>query len=310
MHILVLACDYTLYTDELSKANLSLQFTAGNEASNVIDAARECPIWLGDPHLVAELLRLNIKPKWIQSTWAGVSPLLADDLPRDYILTRAVGVFGQLMAEYLLTYLLAHERQVMKRIDHQKEEKWCDLQPGTLKNRQLLIVGAGDIGCVVAQMLSPFGVDLIGIVNTTRPLTSFRLCGTLDDLPRLVETADYAVNLLPNTPKTQNIWNASLFARMKPTALFINVGRGSAVVDADLIMALEQKWLAGAIIDVCREEPLPAQHPFWHTQGLILTSHSAAPSLACPIVELFCDNLNRFCNNLSMRGRVDFDRSY
>ncbi|CAF4071858.1 unnamed protein product, partial [Adineta steineri] len=104
---------------------------------------------------------------------------------------------------------------------------------------------------------------------------------------------DYVVNLLPNTPQTQNIWNATLFAQMKPTAIFINAGRGSAVVDADLIT-----------------RPLSSEHPFWRTQGLLLTSHSAALSLAYPIVELFCDNLNRFPNNLSMRGRVDFDRGY
>ncbi|UJR16737.1 hypothetical protein I4U23_003637 [Adineta vaga] len=310
MHILVLSSDYALYTDELLNVNPSLQLTADDKALNVVDAARECPIWFGDPHLVVELLRLGIKPRWIQSTWAGVSPLMAEDLPNDYILTRAVGVFGQLMAEYLLTYILAHERQLMERIDHQKQRKWCNLQPGTLKGRQILIVGAGEIGCCVAQMLLPFGIDLIGIVNTTRSINPFRLCGTLDDLPGFLENADYVINLLPDTSQTQNIWNATLFDRMKPTAIFINAGRGNAVVDADLIATLEQKRLAGAIIDVCREEPLLVDHPFWHTKGLILTNHSAAPSLARPIAELFCNNLNRFCNHLSMLGKVDFNRCY
>ncbi|CAF4238253.1 unnamed protein product [Adineta steineri] len=310
MHILVLASDYTLYTDELLKLNPSLQLIAGDKPSNLIDAGRKCSIWLGDPHLVAELLRFGVKPKWIQSTWAGITPLIADDLSHDYILTRAVGVFGQLMAEYLLTYFLAHERQLIERIDYQKEGKWYDRQPGTLKGRQIMIVGAGEIGCCVAQMLVPFGVNLIGITNTSRSISPFHQCGTLEDLPRFLETVDYVVNLLPNTPQTQNIWNATLFAQMKPTAIFINAGRGSAVVDADLITSLEQKQLAGAVIDVCRKEPLPSEHPFWRTQGLLLTSHSAAPSLAYAIVELFCDNLNRFCNNLTMRGRVDFDRGY
>ncbi|CAF1398703.1 unnamed protein product [Adineta steineri] len=145
-----------------------------------------------------------------------------------------------------------------------------------------------DYGCCAAQMLVPFGVNLIGITNTSRSISPFHQCGTLEDLPRFLETADYVVNLLPNTPQTQNIWNATLFAQMKPIAIFINAGR---------------ETIGRCSIDACRKEPLPSDHPFWRTQGLLLTSHSAAPSLAYAIVELFCDNL-------SMRGRVDFDRGY
>ncbi|CAF1164114.1 unnamed protein product, partial [Adineta steineri] len=137
-----------------------------------------------------------------------------------------------------------------------------------------------DYGCCAAQMLVPFGVNLVGITNTSRSISPFHQCGTLEYLPRFLETADYVVNLLPNTPQTQNIWNATLFARMKPTAVFIDAGQGSAVVDIDLITSLEQKQLAGAVIDVYRKEPLPSEYPFWRTQELLLTSHSAAPSLA------------------------------
>ncbi|CAF1144626.1 unnamed protein product [Adineta steineri] len=169
----------------------------------------------------------------------------------------------------------------MERIDHQKEGKWYGRQPGTLKGRQIMVVVLLKCWCLL-------GVNLIGITNTSRSISPFHQCGTLEDLSRFLETVHYVVNLLPNTPQTQNIWNATLFARMKPTAIFIDAGRGSAVVDADLVTSLEEKQLA----------------------GLLLTSHSAAPSLAYAIVELFCDNLNRFCNNLTMRGRVDFNRGY
>lgn len=131
----------------------------------------------------------------------------------------------------------------------------------------------------MAHTLSGFGMDLTGVAKNPRSLVPFNRMGSLDDLGRLVETADYLINLLPDTPDTHDIYDRALFARLKPTALFINAGRGVAVVDADLVAALENNQLAGAVIDVCREEPLPANHLFWHTPRLLLTGHTAAPTL-------------------------------
>lgn len=130
----------------------------------------------------------------------------------------------------------------------------------------------------MAHTLSGFGMDLTGVAKNPRSLVPFNRMGSLDDLGRLVETADYLINLLPDTPDTHDIYDRALFARLKPTALFINAGRGVAVVDADLVAALENNQLAGAVIDVCREEPLPANHLFWHTPRLLLTGHTAAPT--------------------------------
>jgi phosphoglycerate dehydrogenase-like enzyme len=82
------------------------------------------------------------------------------------------------------------------------------------------------------------------------------------------------------------------------------------VVDADLVTALEGNRLAGAIIDVCRQEPLPPEHAFWHSPRLLLTGHTAAPTLPGPMVELFRDSLARFWGGQGMRGEVDFSRGY
>lgn len=162
----------------------------------------------------------------------------------------------------------------------------------------------------MAHTLSGFGMDLTGVAKNPRSLVPFNRMGSLDDLGRLVETADYLINLLPDTPDTHDIYDRALFARLKSTALFINAGRGVAVVDADLVAALENNQLAGAVIDVCREEPLPANHLFWHTPRLLLTGHTAAPTLPGAMVELFRDNLARFWAGTAMRGEVDFARGY
>src|SRR5690606_15334796 len=138
----------------------------------------------------------------------------------------------------------------------------------------------------------------------------FREVGDMADLPRLAADADYLINLLPNTPSTQDVYDAKLFAQLKPTALFINAGRGVAVVDADLVAALAQEQIAGAVIDVCREEPLPAGHPFWNAPRLLLTGHSSAPTDPCLMARLFIDNLARYQRGETLAGQVDFARGY
>ncbi|UUC48686.1 MULTISPECIES: D-2-hydroxyacid dehydrogenase [Pseudomonas] len=310
MRLLILDREHTLYAALTMAAEPSLSVVSGDKPDNLVEAAAECPVWLGEPDLVAQLLRKGVHPVWVQSTWAGITPLLADDLPKDYALSRAVGIFGQVMSEYLLTYMLAHERQFLGRLASQVGSQWDDRAPGSLRGRHVLLVGTGEIGLAVAHMLAAFGVELTGVARTPRPLQPFQRVGSLAELPRLVETADYVVNLLPDTPDTQDIFDLALFQRMKPSALFINAGRGVAVVDADLASALESNRLAGAVIDVCRQEPLPPQHPFWSAPRLLLTGHTAAPTLPGPMVELFRENLSRFWAGQPMRGEVDFTRGY
>ncbi|MGO1274117.1 MAG: D-2-hydroxyacid dehydrogenase, partial [Pseudomonas helleri] len=260
MRVLIAEQDYSLYAQLLQQAAPELQVHTSGDSAQLAQLAADCPVWLGQPDLMATLLRQGHTPQWLQSTWAGITPLLADGLGRDYRLSRAVGIFGQVMAEYVLTYMLGHEREVMARLVSQVERKWDNRTGQSLVGRKVLIVGAGDIGQTVAQFLQPFGVELYAIASSAREQAPFTEVATLGDLPRLVSQMDYVINLLPNTPETHDLYDAELFALFNPTAVFINAGRGVAVVDADLVEALRLGHLAGAIIDVCRQEPLPAKH--------------------------------------------------
>lgn len=132
----------------------------------------------------------------------------------------------------------------------------------------------------------------------------------LEDLSREASKADYLINLLPDTSHTRDLYTLDLFKQLKPSALFVNAGRGTAVVDADLVTALEQKYLAGAVLDVFREEPLPETHAFWSAPGLIITSHTAAVSSPPYIARLFLENLSRYRNGEALKGQVDFKQGY
>lgn len=309
--LLVIEDDYQDYAHLMSQHAPDWQVLAGSNAEMLKKEASRCKIWLGLPNQMATLLRAGVTPpRWIQSTFAGITPLLADDLPKDYLLSRAVGVFGQQMAEYVLTYMLAHERQVLSRFMAQHIPYWLPDHTGSLYNKQVLIVGAGTIGVSVANFLKPFGVKLTGIATTRASIEPFEQIGTLANLQNLATQADYIINLLPDTPLTHNIFNTALLSQFKSTAVFINAGRGASIVDQDLMQALQNKHLALAVLDVFRTEPLPSDHPFWNTPNLLITEHTAAEGCPALIFKLFTDNLKRFEQQQQLAGQVDFNRGY
>jgi len=310
MRVLIAEQDHANYARLLGQAAPDLEILTSGDSAELARLAPDCPVWLGQPDLLASLLRQGHKPRWMQSTWAGITPLLADGLPRDYRLTRAVGIFGQVMAEYMLTYMLGHERDVLSRLVSQVERRWDDRPGRTLEGRRVLIVGTGDIGQQVAEFLVPFGAILYGVASSAREQAPFVEVAGLDQLPRLVGEADYVLNLLPDTPATHDLYDAALFKRFRSSALFINAGRGVAVVDADLVEALKQGHLAGAVIDVCRQEPLPQRHPFWTAWGLLLTGHSSAPTSPTAMVRLFVENAQAYVAGQGLRGEVEFARGY
>ena len=310
MRVLIAEHDYAVYTQLLRQAAPELEIMSSGDSAELSRLAADCPVWLGQPDLLANLLRQGHQPKWLQSTWAGITPLLVEGLSREYRLTRAVGIFGQVMAEYVLTYMLGHEREVLARLMSQVERKWDNRMGRSLQGRKALIVGAGDIGQTVAQFLVPFGVEVYGIASEARTQAPFVEVAALTDLERMVGTVDYVINLLPNTPHTHDLYDAKLFAKFNPDCLFINVGRGVSVVDADLVEALKEGHLAGAVIDVCRQEPLPQRHPFWTAWGLLLTGHSSAPTSPVAMTGLFLDNLKAYLADEPLRGEVDFSKGY
>ncbi len=310
MRVLLAEPHHERYAELLLAAEPQLQLCMGATQAQLTVQAGVCDIWLGAPDLLVPLLRAGFKPRWLQSTWAGITPLLAAELPRDYCLTRAVGIFGQLMAEYLLTYMLAHERQLLARQHSQQARQWDNTPAQGLAGRRVVLVGVGEIGTQVAQLFSALQLQVFGVASQARVQAPFQAVVNLAQLPSLLPQADYLINLLPDTPATQNLFAAQLFAQLPPSAVFINAGRGSAVVDADLVDALTRGALAAAVIDVCRQEPPAAEHAFWTAPRLLLTGHSAAPTLPEPMVELFLGNLQAYRAGTPMQGLVEFARGY
>lgn len=273
---------------------------------NDSDALSTAEILFGPPDALIDLLDRVPNLRWVQSTWAGVKPLV-DHPRRDYLLTGVRGIFGQSMTEYVLGWLLALERRVIERALHRH---WDErIEEGVLGKR-MGILGTGDIGQAVARGCVALGIDVVGLNSNGRDVPGFRACYPVDRRVDFATGLDYLLGLLPDTAATGNLVNAELLGSLAPGAIFINAGRANSVVDADLLAALAGGQLRAAVLDVAREEPLPGSHPFWATGNLYLTSHTAAPTPVTAVVDLFASNYLRFRRGEPLAFPVDFARGY
>lgn len=283
---------------------------SASDAETAMQAGADCEIVFGEPSLIRVTLPALKNLRWAQASWAGVEPLLDPSLRRDYILTNARGVFGGLMSEYVFGYLLAHERRIFERRQAQKERRWDGSQTGMLRGKTIGLLGVGSIGAHLARTAKHFGMNVRGYTRASEDSADVDAYYHGASLPDFARGLDYLVSVLPNTADTRRIVNADLLAALPPHAVFVNVGRGSALDESALIEALVAKKLAAAVLDVFEQEPLPKDHPFWDTPNLLITFHTSAPSLPTDLAELFATNYHRYLKGEDLLYRVDFERGY
>jgi phosphoglycerate dehydrogenase-like enzyme len=286
------------------------------EAENLPDLnwasapASDVNIVLGEPGLIKNALTSLPALSWVQSTWAGVEPLLDPALRRDYILTNARGVFGRLMSEFVFGYLLLHERRILQRFENQKLGKWDASITGTLRDKTMGLLGVGSIGAELARTANFFGMNVLGYTRESETSEHIDKYFHDKDIFEFASGLDYLVSVLPNTKDTRCLVNAELLNALPRRTIFINVGRGSAVDESALAKALIEGRIASAVLDVFEQEPLPQEHIFWKTPNLFITSHTSAPSFPKDIAELFIENYKLFIEGKPLKYQVDFERGY
>ena len=277
---------------------------------NIMTApSAEVDILFGEPDLIRDVLATFPALAWVQATWAGVEPLLDPALRRDYILTNARGMFGALMSEFVFGYLLLHERKILQRLKAQREQRWDSTLTGTLRGKTIGLLGVGSIGAELARTAKFFGMTVRGFTRSSEG------CPDVDeyfhaDLPAFVSKLDYFVSVLPNTAATRHIIDEQVLSALPNHAIFINVGRGSAVDESALVEALETGAIAGSVLDVLGQEPLPAGHPLWFAPNTFITSHTSAPSFPQDIARLFIENYRLYAEGKPLKYVVDFERGY
>ena len=308
--VLILASDAQEYLPLLEDlAGGGAAFTVAETVGEAHGAYAGQTVILGQPDLVAEALGEMPEVRWVQSSWAGVTPLL--DLGRtDYLLTGVKDTFGSQMAEYVLGYLLANELKIFERLGRQANRCWWDESSGTLKGKTLGIMGTGSIGRYIARMAQPFGMRITGFSRSGASVEGFERVFAGNQLDDFLVEPDYLVCVLPDTPETRHLLDAGAFRAMKKDCYLVNVGRGALIDEEALADALIEGELAGAVLDVFQTEPLPDESPLWNAPGLIVTAHVAAQSWPEDIARIFMENYRRYVAGKPLKYQIDFEKGY
>lgn len=304
--LLLLTSDNQKYRQLLDSCHLPQLTLLDDDPSSILSAN----IWLAEPPLAAPLVGHAQQLIWMQSTYAGVDPLVKPRLRRDYQLTNIKGIFGPLMSEYLFGYLLAHQRQHKQYQSQQADKIWRPSSFKTLQGQKLLLLGTGNIAKHIAQTAKHFGMQVTGINRGAKPTTGFDKVDTLANLPSHIAQADAIAAILPSTPDTRGILDSQMLSMIKDEAILFNLGRGD-VLDLDaLYQQLLQRPKQQAILDVFNQEPLPANHPIWSLSNATITPHIAAPSRPEQVVEIFTANYHHFIKGQALSHLVNFERGY
>jgi phosphoglycerate dehydrogenase-like enzyme len=312
MHkLLILSRLASEYLQLLQAANLpELELVATYSPEEAILRGVGCDLAFGEPTRLSLALPHLTGLCWIQATWAGVEPLLDPRLRRDYILTNARGVYGMPMSEFVFGYLLEHERHIIQRYISQQAGRWDETMHGTLRGKQLGLLGVGSIGVELARTAKHFGMQVKGYTRASENCPEVDVYFHPPEKLSFADDLDYLVCVLPQLGSTNQLVDRALLGRLPPQAVVINVGRGSVLDEAALVEALQSGRLAGAVLDVFMEEPLPPEHVFWRTPNLLITSHTAAMMIPKDISDVFVENYRRLLRGEALHYQVDFELGY
>jgi D-2-hydroxyacid dehydrogenase (NADP+) len=271
----------------------------------LFDHLRETEILLLFLHGDRDMLDAAPRLRWIQAITAGVDALPLEEIARRGIrLTNGRGIHTIHMAEYAVAAMINLARGFHRMFRNQLQKKWERTVPqGEINGATVGIIGLGAIGREIARRAAFMGMRVIGVRRTPAPLAHVDAIYGPEDMEQVFRQSDYVINLLPATPATAKLIDRRFFGAMKPTASFINMGRGTTVNEADLIDALRRRRIEALVSDVYETEPLPAASPLWEMENVILTPHicGVSPHYMARAMEIIEHNLEVY---LSGRGKM------
>lgn len=268
-------------------------------------------ILFANPTIAKKYINETKKVLWVQSTFAGIDSLNEPNLRKDYILTNVRDVYGEAMAEYVFSYILFFEREIQENLDQQKRAIWRQRDIKVLKNKTICILGTGSIGKDIAKLAKAFNMRTLGYhQNEDKKPEHFDEIFTKSNFENCLSRADYVISVLPKTKDTDNIINTETLSYMKSTAIFMNIGRGNAVNEEDLIKAIREKRIAKAVLDVFKQEPLPKESPLWSIENIYITPHLSGYMTSDKMVDIFTENYKRFISGKELLYKIDFTKGY
>lgn len=288
---------------EFATRGLDISFRHETTLSGLEEGAREADVLCLSGLWRNHILDLAPKLKFIQVSAAGTDQFPKDELRKRGIrLANGRGCNSNAVSDHALALILSHYRKLPEARDNQGKRVWRGMindparREDELAGKTIVVVGLGAIGGRIARLARAFDMRVIGIRrNPAEGLGDAHAVHRFDELDRVLPEADVVAIACPLTPETRGLMAAPQFARMKPTAIVVNVARGPCVDEPSLIAALEKGQIAGAGIDVTETEPLPATSPLWSFPNVLVTPHTAGETSRYEInvIDYLIENLNR-----------------
>jgi len=297
-------------------------FVGANSPASAVTMVAGADAMIGRSAFICDerLLAAGKDLRWLQSVYAGVEACAARaDLLRDrqIVVTNLRAISAPVIAEHVIAFTFALSRGLQAWIPLREQRIWAEdssrAPMSVIAGKTMLIVGLGGIGSETAKRAHALGMRVIATRATAQPKPEYiEYVGASSELATLIGQADVVVNALPLTAETRGVFDAAMFARMKRSAFFINVGRGQTVVTADLTAALKNRTIAAAALDVVDPEPLPKDNPLWAQPNLVLTPHISGDSdLGVESsIRVLRENLRRYVAGEKMLSVVDVERGY
>jgi phosphoglycerate dehydrogenase-like enzyme len=248
-------------------------------------------------HMADHVLDEAVKLRWVQALGTGVDGIADSPALREgVVVSNLHGLHGPAVSECVLAAMLSLARDLRRSWANQARAAWQRFPVQLLDGKTVGILGVGAIAEELAPKCAALGMRVVGISSAQREVAGFERMWPREQLAEAAAEVDHLVLLTPYTAETHGIISAAVLEAMKPTSFLINVARGGVVDEPALIAALRDGGIAGAALDVFSEEPLPAGHPFWTMENVLITPHTAGfhagyADDALPIVE---ENLRWF----------------
>jgi D-2-hydroxyacid dehydrogenase (NADP+) len=296
--ILIIDVHADQYRDRLRAEFPNLEFVLARNAAEAsgdlsdIDALVCFGIAIED-----SILRRATQLKWIQSLATGVDHFLrCPSLRSNVLITSGRGIHGPAMREQVLYLMMGVSRDVARQVEDKRAHIWQRRLWSTLDGKTAVIAGVGVVGIAIGEALKALGMTVIGVTRSPRTIAGFDEMISTERLADAARRADYLINVLPADRPNLGIFNAEVIAAMKPTAYFINGGRGQTVDESALVTALREKRIAGAGLDVFQTSPLPPDSPFWDLPNVFITPNVGGyiAEYEEQIMPLVIDNMRLF----------------
>jgi phosphoglycerate dehydrogenase-like enzyme len=256
-----------------------------------------------------EVLRRAKRLRWFSSIAAGNEDLVKNPyLSESTILTKAT-VYGEMMAEYVFTYLLYFSRNVAKYLEDQRNRIWDRKRPERLRGKVLGLLGLGSVGREIAKQGKQFGMRVFGVKRTPEPVEHVDQVFGPGDLKMMIPLVDYLVVALPLTSETYHLLGEREFGLMKEGALLFNIGRGKTIDEKALTKVLKANRIR-AVLDVFETEPLSRESELWSLENVIITPHVSGINIPEEICEEFVRNFERWVRGEPLISLVDRQKGY